>query len=66
MRKKSQEKFSKTVCFCDFGLTDGAVLLIDEYSSARFLGCRDKANWLHMGPGLTGGVPSMGGLSKGS
>ena len=30
------------------------------------LGYRVKANCSHMGPGPTGGRPSVGGLSKGS
>ena len=29
------------------------------------IGCREKANFPHAGPGLIGGTPSEGGLSKG-
>ena len=49
------------------GLQQSSGLLPSVWdSSVRLVGCRLKANCPLMEPGPVGGVPSVGGLSKGS
>ena len=38
----------------------------DKKKFCRLVDCKDKANGPHAGPGPMGGMPFVGGLSKGS